>query len=134
MDWRPSRSRPPGFKSTVNQGFIEDSPCLGHLSLTKDNKTFHHLGPTQAISTACANPRQIPCYPEKMADPNQQSTPEVARRRYTWPWFLLAGILLGVLLAVLWMSREIERTRQLRQWNSPPATASTNTAPTRPGP
>ena len=41
------------------------------------------------------------------------------KRRYKWPWFVLAAVLLGVLLAVLWLSREIERTRRIRDLNAP---------------
>jgi len=36
------------------------------------------------------------------------------QRRYIWPWFVLAAFLIAILLAVLWMSREIERTRRIR--------------------
>ena len=42
-------------------------------------------------------------------------------RRYTWPWFVLAAVLLGIVLAVLWMSKEIERTRRIRDSNAPGA-------------
>ena len=35
------------------------------------------------------------------------------RRRYTWPWFVLAAVLLAIALAVLWMSREVERARRI---------------------
>lgn len=35
--------------------------------------------------------------------------------KYRWPWFVLGAVLLGILLAVLWLSREVQRTRQLRQ-------------------
>jgi hypothetical protein len=41
------------------------------------------------------------------------------RRRYTWPWFVFGAVLLAIALAVLWMSKEIERTRRLREWNAP---------------
>ena len=45
------------------------------------------------------------------------------RRRYTWPWFVLAAVLLAIALAVLWMSKEIARTRRIRDLNAPlPAT------------
>jgi len=47
------------------------------------------------------------------------------KRRYTWPWFVVGAILLAIALAVAWMSREIERTRRIRDLNAP-------TAPTRP--
>jgi hypothetical protein len=41
------------------------------------------------------------------------------RRRYTWPWFVLAAVLLAIALAALWMSKEIERTRRIRDLNAP---------------
>jgi len=40
--------------------------------------------------------------------------------RYRWPWFVLGALLLAIVLAIAWMSREIERTRQIRELNSPP--------------
>ena len=54
------------------------------------------------------------------------------QRRYIWPWFVLAAFLIAILLAVLWMSREIERTRRIRELNSPaPQPGSDNTEPAR---
>jgi len=41
------------------------------------------------------------------------------QRRYKWPWFVLAAVLLAIALAVLWMSKEVERTRRIRDWNAP---------------
>jgi hypothetical protein len=43
------------------------------------------------------------------------------QRRYIWPWFVLAAVLLAMALAVLWMSKEIERARRIHDLNSPPA-------------
>jgi len=40
------------------------------------------------------------------------------KRRYVWPWFVLAAVLLAILLAILWMSHEIARTRRIRELNS----------------
>jgi hypothetical protein len=40
-------------------------------------------------------------------------------RRYRWPWFVLAAVLLAIALAVLWLSKEIERTRRIRELNTP---------------
>jgi hypothetical protein len=54
------------------------------------------------------------------------------QRRYTWPWFVLAAVLLAIALAVLWMSKEIARTRRIRDLNEPPP--ATNRAATSPGP
>jgi hypothetical protein len=39
--------------------------------------------------------------------------------RHRWPWFLLGAVVLAIVLAVLWMTREIERTRRLREFNAP---------------
>ncbi len=41
------------------------------------------------------------------------------RIRYRWPWFLAAFIVAAILLACLWMSREIEKTRRIRDANAP---------------
>jgi hypothetical protein len=52
------------------------------------------------------------------------SPPETkSPRRYTWPWFVLAAILLAIALAVLWMSKEVERARRIHDLNSPAAPA-----------
>ena len=50
-------------------------------------------------------------------DPEQGHKP--AQRRYRWPLFVIAGLVLGILLAVLWLSFEIRRTERIRQLNSP---------------
>jgi hypothetical protein len=39
--------------------------------------------------------------------------------RYAWPWFVLGAVLLGIVLAVAWMSREVERTRRVRELGTP---------------
>jgi hypothetical protein len=48
--------------------------------------------------------------------------PPLQKPKYLWPWFLLAAILLGIALAILWLSREVERTRRLRDFNALPPT------------
>ena len=48
--------------------------------------------------------------------------PPLQKPKYLWPWFVLAAIVLGILLAILWLSREVERTRRLRDSNAPPST------------
>jgi F0F1-type ATP synthase assembly protein I len=53
------------------------------------------------------------------------------RPRYTWPWFVLAFVLLGIALAVLWMSKAVERTRRERQWNAQGTTAPSSSLPPR---
>ncbi len=41
-------------------------------------------------------------------------------RRYRWPWFVLAAVLLGIALAVLWLSKELQRIRHTRELEAPP--------------
>jgi hypothetical protein len=43
------------------------------------------------------------------------------RRRYRWPWFMLAALCAAIALAILWLSVEIERTRRIRDLNAPVA-------------
>jgi hypothetical protein len=38
---------------------------------------------------------------------------------YRWPRFVLAAFILAVVLAVIWMSYAVKRTRALRELNSP---------------
>jgi hypothetical protein len=40
-------------------------------------------------------------------------------RHYTWPWLVLGAVLLAIVLAVAWMSKEVERTRRIRDLNAP---------------
>jgi hypothetical protein len=54
------------------------------------------------------------------------------RRRYTWPWFVLAAVLLAIALAVLWMSKEIARTRRIRDLNAPPPATNRGAISPRP--
>jgi hypothetical protein len=51
-----------------------------------------------------------------MGEPNEAAP----RRRYQWPWFVLAAFLLGVALAILWMSFEVRKVEQERNVNAPP--------------
>jgi hypothetical protein len=58
------------------------------------------------------------------------------KRRYTWPWFVLAAVLLAIVLAVLWMSKEVERTRRFRELNAPASRSdrsATSLVASRPG-
>ncbi|HVU09608.1 MAG TPA: hypothetical protein VHG89_13835 [Verrucomicrobiae bacterium] len=41
------------------------------------------------------------------------------RRRYKWPWFVLAGVLLFIAMTILWMSVAVHRERQERDLNAP---------------
>jgi hypothetical protein len=50
-------------------------------------------------------------------------------RRHRWPWLVALGLVLGIVLAVLWMKQEVERTR-LRTQGFPSESASTTNAAT----
>jgi F0F1-type ATP synthase assembly protein I len=52
-------------------------------------------------------------------DPGRESPP--GRPRYRWPWFVLAALLLGLALAVLWMSVAVRRAGRLRESHPAPA-------------
>jgi hypothetical protein len=36
------------------------------------------------------------------------------RPRYRWPWFLLAAVILGVVLAIVWMTAAIREVQEQR--------------------
>ena len=54
---------------------------------------------------------------------DQNSDP--ALPRYVWPWFVLAAVVLGVVLALVWMTVEVRRIRRQQSsnpWIAPVAT------------
>jgi hypothetical protein len=50
---------------------------------------------------------------------NKMNEPNENPRRYRWPWFVLAAILLFVTLAIVWMSFAVKRERQERDFSAP---------------
>jgi len=52
---------------------------------------------------------------------DQSPEPSSPGPRYKWPLFVLAALLLGIALAVLWMSFAVRRTRELRETNPLPS-------------
>lgn len=61
-----------------------------------------------------------------MAGQGDDEKPQATGTRYVWPWFVLGAVILGIILSVLWLSHEIERTRRIRDLNAPPPPISTN--------
>ena len=45
--------------------------------------------------------------------------PKENPQRYQWPWFVLAAFLLGVALAIVWMSFAIKKVERERDVNAP---------------
>jgi hypothetical protein len=53
----------------------------------------------------------------------------IGQQKYRWPWAVLALFLLGIVLAFLWMSREVARTKRIRDFNSPTNRIPTSSLP-----
>src|ERR1017187_8587336 len=62
-----------------------------------------------------------------MDDKNANS----AKPRYRWPWFVLAALILGAVLVVVWMSVAVKRIREMRTndpWSMPSGSRIENSA------
>jgi hypothetical protein len=40
-------------------------------------------------------------------------------RNYNWPWFVLAAVVLGIILAVVWLGFAVHREKQERDFAAP---------------
>lgn len=49
-----------------------------------------------------------------MNEPDENSP----KQNYKWPWFVLAAVLLGIVLAIVWMSFAVHREKQQRDFNA----------------
>lgn len=47
------------------------------------------------------------------------SAPNEKPRRYRWPWVVAAMVLLGIVLAVIWVSFAVKEVEQERNPNAP---------------
>jgi F0F1-type ATP synthase assembly protein I len=56
--------------------------------------------------------------------------PAPAPVRHAWPWFVLIAVLLGLVMAILWVSAEVRRTKERRAYIIPDS--RTNSAPATP--
>lgn len=45
--------------------------------------------------------------------------PEEMPRRHRWPWFVLAGVVLWIVLAVIWMAADVKKLEHERDFNAP---------------
>ena len=44
---------------------------------------------------------------------------KIPPRTYRWPWFLLAAVLLGIVLAIIWVAYAANREKQERNFSAP---------------
>jgi hypothetical protein len=44
---------------------------------------------------------------------------KVAGQNYRWPWYLAAGVLLGIVLAVVWVGYAAHREAEERNFSAP---------------
>jgi hypothetical protein len=42
-----------------------------------------------------------------------------SKPKYKWPWFVLAAVLLGIVLAVLWVGLAAEKVESQRDYGQP---------------
>jgi len=54
-----------------------------------------------------------------MADEQNPNAEPPNPPHYRWPWFVLAAFLLGVALAIVWMSFAVHREKEERDLNAP---------------
>jgi len=45
------------------------------------------------------------------------------QKNYRWPWFVLAAVLLGIVLAVVWVGLAVKKVEQQRDFTPLPSTA-----------
>jgi hypothetical protein len=49
--------------------------------------------------------------------------PDEVPRRYVWPWFVWSGVVLGIVLAVIWMAVDVKKIERERDFSAPPSSA-----------
>ena len=49
----------------------------------------------------------------------QKPSGNTAKRNYQWPWIVGAAVVLGIALAIVWMSFAVHREKQERDFNAP---------------
>jgi uncharacterized membrane protein len=78
------------------------------------------IGTSQATEKSFVHARGFTAPCGMVHDASNKAGPD-SRRRYRWPWFVLAALCAAIALAILWLSAEIERTRRIRDLNAPMA-------------
>ncbi len=60
--------------------------------------------------------RQELCHAGRVTDEPDGNAP---RPNYRWPWFVLALVLLGIVLAIGWMTYAVQREKAERDFSAP---------------
>jgi dolichyl-phosphate-mannose--protein O-mannosyl transferase len=50
---------------------------------------------------------------DKMNEPNENP------RRYRWPWLVAAAVVLGIVLAIIWVGFAVKKVERERDLNAP---------------
>jgi hypothetical protein len=75
------------------------------------------IGNRQIETASLAGPIRIILLPTMEPENNSPA------RHYRWPWFVLAMVVLGLVLAVLWVALAARKIERQRDYNAPlPAT------------
>ena len=54
-----------------------------------------------------------------MSEPEKNLPPNLPPRKYKWPWFVLAFVVLGIVLAVVFVALAAKKIEQQRDYNAP---------------
>ena len=57
----------------------------------------------------------------------QKPSGDAAKQNYLWPWMVGAAVVLGIALAIVWMSFAVKKVERERDFNAP----LPNSAPVR---
>lgn len=60
------------------------------------------------------------CEYQLMDEPNGDAPPQ----KYRWPWFVAAMVLLGIVLAVVFMTVAVKKLQRERDFSAPPTTSA----------
>ena len=55
-------------------------------------------------------------------DPQKETkmgAPDQSPRRYKWPWFVLGAVVLGIVLAVIWVGAAVRKIEREKDVNAP---------------
>jgi hypothetical protein len=63
---------------------------------------------------------------------NDEASLETPRRRYRWPWFLLAGVVLFFVVSTMWMMVAVQRVKRNKASTIEMTNSHTSSLPAKP--